>query len=313
MALRRSLARLGGGDKSSFAAKRRVIHPITTGPTVSRDILKYAFTTDAMKENRDVQVYSGGEMMREALQTPARLEGERSRALIAAQNDPDFESLIDFVRGARHDDMITGRRFQKLYESLTVNDDLIMWLCMTAMAVLNPGDVRSRLIYRHLEALVQAVAAEEMQPRTAFRFFEAAVRSPAYRELAARQLETGASTRLAGICSAAETMRKMGVTRRPMTAYFELYRRITERSEAMTPWAFPPLFQFEERLALDKRLQFFGRPQAEALRRGSLQNRVNSKFGRLARNRVYWIPPSWKSSKTWVGNNHVRYPGVIAD
>lgn len=49
------------------------------------------------------------------------------------------------------------------------------------MSVLNPGDMRSRLIYYHLKALAQAVVEGTMTQRTAFRFYESAIRSPAYR------------------------------------------------------------------------------------------------------------------------------------
>jgi hypothetical protein len=170
--------------------------------------------------------------------------------------------------------------------------------------------VRSRLLYRHLEALVQAVASREMPPRTAFRFYEAAIRSPAYREIAARQLETGASTRLAGICAAAETMRRMGISRRPMTSYFELFHRITERSEAMTPWGFPPLFQFEERINLEKRLRFFNRSHSSGMRK---KRTPSLKSTRYARNRRFWMPPTWQWSRKSVGNNYLKYPTMVSD
>ena len=250
--------------------------------------------------------------MREALDVPQRLEGLRMRARLEKMQDPEFDALIDFVRGAEHDQMITGKRFQKAYEALTSRDDVIVWLCMVAMAVLNPGDVRSRLIYRHLEALVQAVANGEMTQRTAFRFYESAIRSPAYREIAQRQLSNGCSTRLAGICAATEVMRKLGVCSRPMSSYFELFQRITERSEAMTPWGFPPLFQFEERLALEPRLKFFSRTSQAQLN----QRRKKALFGRFTRMygpRILWVPPIWKQCRRWMGNHYVGFPGIVPD
>ena len=309
--LRRSLARFGGGDKSSFAAKRQVIHPLKPSPSAPAHMIQHAFQTDALKFSQDIKFFSGGEAMKDVISAPPRLEGEASRKALMAGGDAEFEALVEFIRGARHDDMITGRRFQKVYDALTEKDDLIVWLCMTAMAILNPGDIKSRLLYRHLEALVQAVASAEMTTRVAFRFYEAAVRSPAYREIAARNLETGASTRIAGICAAADALRRLGVTRRPMTPYFELYNRITERSEAMTPWGYPPLFQFEERMQLEKRLRFFGRAQSRDLRRSKTD--TLSKFKRFHRHRIFWLPVSWATNRKWVGNNFVKYPGMIAD
>lgn len=115
--------------------------------------------------------------MREVLNTPKRLEGERSRKDLFAQNDTEFAALVEFVKGASYDQMISGRRFKAIYDALSENDDMFVWLCHVAMAVLNPGDVRSRLIYRHLETLAKAVSSNEMTQRTAFRFYESAIRS----------------------------------------------------------------------------------------------------------------------------------------
>jgi hypothetical protein len=309
--LQRTLLRRGGGDKSSFAAKRMVIHPMMASPSAPGHMVPMAFTLDALKISKEIKFGTGGAAMKDALDLPDRLEGERSRREVMQGGDPEFDALVDFVRGARFDDMITGRRFQKAYDALTEKDEVITWLCMTAMAILNPGDVRSRLIYRHLEALVQAVASGEMTPRVAFRFYESAIRSPAYREIAARQLETGASTRVAGLCAAADTMRAMGVSRRPMTSYFELFHRITERSEAMTPWGFPPLFQFEERTQLEQRLRPFGRSEPSRMRR---KRRPPMPMSRYAPHRIFWVAPSWKTTRKYVGTNYAGFNrGFIPD
>lgn len=250
--------------------------------------------------------------MREVQDIPKNLEGERSRADLAARGDVEFEALLEFIQGASYDQLISGRRFKKVYDRLSENDDMFVWLCHTAMAVLNPGDVRSRLVYNHLKTLAEAVASGEMTQRTAFRFYESAVRSPAYREIAARQLESGAATRLAGISAAADVMRQMGLTRRPMSSYFELYQRIVERSEAMTPWGFPPLFQFEERLSLEPRLKFFSRAaqqQLERRRRGT----VFSPHTILQNRRIFWIPPTWNRAGRFMGPHVNLYPGLTPD
>ncbi|KAG5508299.1 hypothetical protein JIQ42_08221 [Leishmania sp. Namibia] len=299
-------------DKSVFAAKRRVIVPIQPTPGYPAHFIKASFTTDPLKEKQKARFSSGGDAMREVQDIPKRLEGQRSRAELASRGDGDFEALIEFIKGASYDQLISGRRFRKIYEKLSENDDMFVWLCHTAMAVLNPGDMRSRLIYNHLKALAEAVASGEMTQRTAFRFFESAVRSPAYREIAARQLETGAATRLAGVAAAADVMREMGLTRRPMSSYFELYQRIVERSEAMTPWGFPPLFQFEERLALEPRLKFFsraGQQQLERRRRGSIFSPHTILQGR----RIFWIPPTWNRAGRFIGPHINLYPGLTPD
>lgn len=308
--LRRTAAQL---DKSMFAKQRRVIQPIVGNPSVPNQFIKAAHTTDPLKESRNLKFASGGDVKRETLDIPQPLEGAQSRKQIESQGDREFNALIDFVSGAQFDNMITGRRFKKAYEALTENDDIFVWLCMTSMAVLNPGDVRSRHIYRHLEALVQAVTSNEMTMRTAFRFYESAIRSPAYREIAARQTENGAATRLAGICAAADAMRKLGICRRPMTAYFELYQRIVERSEAMTPWGFPPLFQFEERLSLEPRLKFFTREERRQQRRKVRRGALLSKQTRLFGPKILWIPPTWRTSKNYLGAHYVHNPGLISD
>lgn len=308
--LRKTARRLGGGDKSSFAAKRQVIHPILSSPATPGHMIGGAFTTDALKLSKNVTFTSGGEVMRDALELPKRLEGVKSRREAMAAPDNEFAALVEFVRGASHDQIISGRRFQAAYDALTEKDEVVTWLCMTAMAILNPGDVRSRLIYRHLECLVQAVGSGEMTPRVAFRFYESAIRSPAYREIASRQLETGASTRVAGLCAAAETMRTLGISRRPMASYFELFHRITERSEAMTPWGFPPLFQFEERLALERRLRPFAREKYDHAGRDKRPRSIRARHSRAKR---FWIPLSWKTARKWVGNNHRVYPGLMTD
>lgn len=299
-------------DKSMFAAKRRVIVPIQPTPNFPANFIKAAFTTDPLKEKQKARFTSGGEAMREVQDIPKNLEGERSRAALAARGDEEFAALTEFIEGASYDQLISGRRFKKVYDKLAENDDMFVWLCHTAMAVLNPGDVRSRLVYNHLKALAEAVASGEMTQRTAFRFYESAVRSPAYREIAARQLESGAATRLAGITAAAEVMREMGLTRRPMSAYFELYQRIVERSEAMTPWGFPPLFQFEERLSLEPRLKFFSRAAQQKLE-GRRRGTIFSPHTILQKRRVFWIPPTWNRAGRFLGPHVNLYPGMTPD
>jgi hypothetical protein len=306
--LRRSLAL---ADKSMFAAKRRVIVPIQPTPGYSSAFIQASFTTDPLKEKQKTRFASGGEVMREVQDIPKNLEGENSRKELASRGDTEFSALIEFVQGANFDKLISGRRFQKAYDALSTNDDMFIWLCHVAMSVLNPGDVRSRLLYHHLKALSDAVASGEMTQRTAFRFYESAIRSPAYREIAKQQLQNGAATRLAGITAAADTMRKMGLTRRPMSSYFELFQRITERSEAMNPWGFPPLLQFEERLSLEPRLKFFSRNAGEALerrRRGGLMTK-HTKYHR----RIFWAPPTWARCGRFISPHFQQHPGMVTD
>nr|CCC93508.1 conserved hypothetical protein [Trypanosoma congolense IL3000] len=299
-------------DKSVFAAKRRVIVPIHPTPNFPAHFIKAAFTTDPLKEKQNARFSSGGEAMREVQDIPKNLEGERSRRDLMNRGDAEFQALIEFIEGASYDQLISGRRFKKVYDILSENDDMFIWLCHTAMSVLNPGDMRSRLIYNHLRTLAEAVANGEMTQRTAFRFFESAVRSPAYREIASRQLESGAATRLAGISAAADVMRRMGLTRRPMSSYFELYQRIVERSEAMTPWGFPPLFQFEERLALEPRLKFFSRASQQSLERRR-RGHVMTPHMKLHGRRIFWIPPTWNRAGRFLGPHVTLYPGMTPD
>ena len=307
---RRSVMRQG--DKGMFAAKRRVIMPINPTPSAPASIVRHAWTTDPLKESFKLKFYSSGDIKKEATEVPSRLEGTAMRSELFATGDIEFAALVDFIRGVRHDDMVTGTRFQKVYEKLTENDDVFVWLCMTSMAVLNPGDMRSRLIYRHLEGLAKAVAANEMSQRTAFRFFESAVRSPAYRQIAERQLESGAATRLAGLCAAADVMNRMGLCRRPMQPYFELYQRITERSEALNPWGFPPLFQFEERLSLEKRLKFFSREDRYDLKKKPRAT-MKAAFARYRGSRIFWVPPCWRDNSKYVGPHFSVAPGYMPD
>lgn len=298
-------------DKSMFAAKRRVIVPIQPTPNFPSSFIKASFTTDPLKEKQKVRFSSGGEAMREVQDIPKNLEGEQSRKELANRGDAEFSALVEFIQGASYDQLISGRRFQKAYDALSENDDMFIWLCHVAMSVLNPGDVRSRLLYQHLKALANAVASGEMTQRTAFRFYESAIRSPAYREIAKQQLENGAATRLAGITAAADTMRKMGLTRRPMASYFELFQRITERSEAMNPWGFPPLLQFEERLSLEPRLKFFSRSAGQVLerrRRGGLMTK-HTKYNR----RIFWVPPTWARCGRFISPHFQLYPGMVTD
>lgn len=295
-----------------FAAKRRVIVPIQASPNYPSQFIRASFTTDPLKERAATKFGSGGDAMREVQNVPKRLEGEKFRRELSAMSDREFQALVEFVQGASYDQMISGRRFKAIYDRLAENDDIFVWLCHVAMSVLNPGDVRSRLIYRHLEALAMAVANNEMTQRTAFRFYESAIRSPAYRQLAERQMVSGAATRLAGISAAADVMAKMGLTRRPMTSYFELFQRITERSEAMTPWGFPPLLQFEERLSLEPRLKFFSRESQEALERRRKGNMMSPRM-RLYGPRIFWMPPTWKQQNRLLGPHIQMNPGMIPD
>lgn len=306
--LRRTCTRY---DKSMFAAKRRVIVPILATPNYPSHMIKASFTTDPLKEKQKTKFSTGGQAMREVQDVPKNLEGDRSRKEVLNRSDAEFDALVEFIQGASYDQMISGRRFRKVYEALSENDDMFVWLCHVSMSVLNPGDVRSRLLYNHLKALAQAVASNEMTQRTAFRFYESAIRSPAYRELAQRQTENGASTRLAGISAAADVMRKMGLTRRPMSSYFELYQRIVERSEAMTPWGFPPLLQFEERLALEPRLKFFSRASQMELDR---KRKGNMFTPHVALNgRIFWVPPTWHRAGRFISNSYQHAPGMIPD
>lgn len=295
-----------------FAAKRRVIVPIQPTPNYPAHMIRASFTTDPLKEKQKARFSSGGAAMRDVQDIPKNLEGERSRKELFAQGDREFDALIEFIQGASYDKMISGRRFRKVYDALSENDDMFVWLCHVAMSVLNPGDVRSRLIYNHLKALAEAVASNEMTQRTAFRFYESAIRSPAYREIAQRQMANGAATRLAGISAAADVMRSMGLTRRPMSSYFELYQRIVERSEAMTPWGFPPLLQFEERLQLEPRLKFFSRASQETLERRRKGN-LFSPHMRLYGPRVFWVPPTWNRTQRFISPSFRLYPGLVPD
>ena len=299
-------------DKSMFAAKRRVIMPIQPTPNYPSHFIKASFTTDPLQEKQKASFSSSGDAMREALNIPKNLEGEKSRHELLHSGDKEFNALVEFIQGATYDQLISGRRFKAAYDALSENDDTFMWLCHVAMAVLNPGDVRSRLLYNHLKALASAVAANEMTQRTAFRFYESAVRSPAFREIAKRQLQQGAATRVAGICAAADVMRKMGLTRRPMNSYFELYQRIVERSEAMTPWGFPPLLQFEERLQLEPRLKFFSRTARDSLERRR-RGTIFSPHVQLHGPRILWMPPTWKRTARYLGPHVKLYPGLIPD
>lgn len=286
-----------------FAAKRRVILPIHANPLASSAMVRASFTTDALRISKTPRFVSDGEAMREVTGAEKNLEGERSRKMLEVKGDPEFQALTRFVSGAAADSVISGIEFRAAYNALTNNDDVFIWLCHVAMSVLNPGDVRSRLMYRHLESLVKAVTSGEMTLRTAYRFYECAIRSPAYRQIADRQLETGAATRIAGICAAAEVMRKTGVCRRPMTSYFELFQRITERSEANTPWGFPPLLQFEEKLQLPNRLKFFGRENARQLSKRR-KGKVTNALTRLQGPRRFWVPPTWA-----ISHHKLMYPG----
>ena len=301
----------GGGDKSMFAAKRRVIHPLVPDPVSSAKIISSAFTTDPLKESNQIQWRSGGALMNEMLKIPNRLEGARTRRQIEDIKDEDFKSIIEFVQGADYDQIITGRRFQKTYDQLTTNDDIFVWLCYVSMAVLNPGDVRSRLMHQHLTALADAVIKAELPLRTAFRFYVHCVRSPAYRAVAARQSSTGAEPRVAGLCAAAEALKQAGMCKRPLTAHYQLFQRVTERSEAFTPWAFPPLHQFEEQVSLERSLRFFT-PQVERAKKARRKSLIAHYKVRVGP-RIYWKPPTWNEAKKWPGPTYHPNPGVMPD
>jgi len=291
----------GGGDKSSFAAKRRVLHPIHQSPAMPQQAIKFGYTNDPMKES--TKIVFGGVPAEDSY----RLEGEKSRKAVMTSKDKEFLALVEFLSGASAEKMISARRFEEAYDAMSEKDETIIWLCHSTMAILNPGDLRSRLIYRHLTALVEAVHAGEMTQRTAFRFYEAAVRSPAFREIAKRQLERGGSTRLAGLVAAAEIAREQGISRRPMTPYFELFQRITERSEALAPWGFPPLFQFEERMQLEPRLRFFARPLPQADKRKRGTGHV------ISPKRMFWFPPNWFMQRKYAGPWFPQHAGVVPD
>jgi hypothetical protein len=108
-------------------------------------------------------------------------------------------------------------------------------------------------------------------------------------------------------------MKRLGLCRRPMSAYFELYQRIVERSEANTPWGFPPLFQFEERLGLEKRLKFFSREDKQLRTARTASSLHFSKARNFLKHRIYWIPLSWKTNRRWTGNHYRPPVGVVPD
>ena len=104
----------------------------------------------------------------------------------------------------------------------------------------------------------------------------------------------------------------MNVCRRSMQPYFELYQRITERSEVFTPWGFPPLYQFEERLMLLERLRPFARNYAASLTNKRLKKTMRGAFLKYYSHRIR-CPPTYKSSKNYMGNNASYFTGVIPD
>lgn len=307
----------GGGSKSVFSQKRRKIHPLYNSPLVSQSNIKYIHTTDPMQISHKAKFYSGGELAETIAgggkAKAQRLENARTRAKIEKQGDTDFEAFTNFIEGKRFNNQVSGRRFQAFYDKVARQDDVVVWLCMTAMAVLNPGDLQSRLLYRHLHALTHAVASGDMEARTAFYFYENAIKSPAYRVAAQRQLLHGNGARLVGICAGAETLKNLNVCRRGMQPYYELYQRITERSEVFTPWGFPPLYQFEEKMGIFERLRPFSRvfSQQTTARRARVTNKHG--FRKYYSHKIVWVAPTWRNSKNYMGNNYSYFKNIVPD
>eukprot|EP00760_Papus_ankaliazontas_P023131 PhM_4_TR1944/c0_g1_i1/m.91900 len=303
-----------GGGKAMFAQKRRKIWPISPTPVHSQSLLKHVHTTDPLRESRKIKYGTAGKDAQDQLDLPERLEGRRSKENMEKSATDEFDNLVSFIHGKRFDGSLRGSFFQRFYDMMQRQDDVIMWLCMVSMSVLNPGDMQSRLLYQHLQALTNAVASGEMNPRQAFKFYENAVRSPAYRVAAQRQTLHGNSTRLVGICAAAESLREMNVCRRSMQPYFELYQRITERSEVFTPWGFPPLYQFEERMQVLERLRPFTRAGMQNMSLSRKKKRgLHGKYLKYFTRRIVWIPPTWAQSRTWMGPRFSHFRGIVPD
>ena len=296
-----------------FAAKRRKIFPLPPTPVFPPGLLKNVHSTDPLKQ-KQYKYITAGQAAQEQMDLPPRLEGKFSKLKFETAEDAQFNAFKDFVQGRRYGDILSARKFQKFYDLCSAQDDVIVWLCMTAMAVLNPGDMQSRLLYQHLSALMKAVALQEMHPRSAFYFYENVIKSPAFLKLAELQTESGARTRLLGICAGAEAMKELGLCRRPMQPYFELYQRISERSEFFTPWGFPPLYQFDERLQLLDRLRPFSRSyhlKNEARRRR--YKGLHGTWKRYYSHRIYWMPPLYIHTRNWMGPFYTFFRGIIPD
>ena len=296
-----------------FAAKRRKVHPIPCAPIFTPGLLRVGHSKNPLQQKQNKYV-AGGQAAQEQTDTPPRLEGKVSKIKFESEEDAQFHAFTDFIEGRRLGDILSARKFQKFYDTCAAQDEVIVWLCMTAMAVLNPGDMQSRLLYQHLSALMKAVALKEMHPRTAFYFYENAIKSPAFRQFSERQLENGARTRLLGICAAADAMREANLCRRPMQPYFELYQRISERSEFFTPWGFPPLYQFDDRLQLMQRLRPFSR--VHRMRSEIARRKIKDMHGTWRKyfsHRIFWIPPLYIFTRTWQGPFYTFFKGVIPD
>eukprot|EP00759_Apiculatamorpha_spiralis_P031565 PhF_6_TR33456/c0_g1_i1/m.48801 len=298
--------------KAMFSQKRAKIHPMYGNPLLTQQLINKAYTTDPMKATSRLKTYV--EYGKPDTDAP-RLEGIRSKEKIEKQADKSFDLLGKFLEGKRYDRLSSARQLQRFCDTMVAQDTVIVWLCMSAMAVLNPGNLHNRVLYQHLKSLVKAVATEQMHPRTAFYFYENAIKSPAFRTAATQtHLMGGASTRLAGICAGAEALKELNVCARPMQPYFELYQRIAERSELFTPWGFPPLYQFEERLEMMQRLRPFSRSNI-----GSVQNQRKKRKGlagtflKYYANRVVWMPPSISMTRNYQGNFLPFFRGVIPD
>ena len=296
-----------------FAAKRAKIFPVHPNPTYPQSIIRVTHTTDPLKIRGQNKYVQGGNQSATTSALYQRMDNSFSKRNIEKAKDPEFAAFADFLEGRRFGDILSGRKYQKFYDLCADQDDVIVWLCMTAMSVLNPGDMRSRLLYQHLKALLKAVANREMHPRTAFTFYENVVRGPAFRELAQTQLNHSQPHRLLGICAGAQLLKESNLCTRPMQGYFELYKRISERSEFFTPWGFPPLYQFEERLQLLQRLRPFNRAARQKAEMAKRSKRVSAKFRRYYGGSIMWIPPLWKHTRTWMGPQYRFFRSIIPD
>ena len=299
--------------KTMFAAKRAMIFPYPSNPTISQNLIRMTHSTDPLKQKAQYKYVANGPAASSQSNMPPRLDNRFSKRAFERAGDPEFSALTDFLDGRRFGDILSARKYQKFYDLCADQDDVIVWLCMSAMSVLNPGDMRSRVLYQHLKALLKAVANREMHPRTAFCFYENVVRGPAFRELAQTQLNHGQPSRLLGICAGAQLLKDTNLCSRPMQGYFELYKRISERSEFFTPWGFPPLYQFEERLQLLHRLRPFNRAARQKTEVAKRTKRVNAKFRKYYGGTIMWLPPLWRHTRTWMGPYYRFFRSIVPD
>ncbi|KNH03662.1 hypothetical protein XU18_5002 [Perkinsela sp. CCAP 1560/4] len=299
--------------KSMFAAKRAKIFPIPSNPTVGANLIRMIHSTDPLKQKAQHKYIATGQEAARQSNVPPRLDNRFSKRTIEKASDPEFVAFAEFLEGRRFGDILSARKYQHFYDLCSNQDDVIVWLCMSAMSVLNPGDLRSRVLYQHLKALLKAVANREMHPRTAFYFYENVVRGPAFRELAQTQLNHGQPSRLLGICAGAHLLKETNLCSRPMQGYFELYKRISERSEFFTPWGFPPLYQFEERLQLLNRLRPFNRAARQKSEQKKKTKLVSAKFKKYYGGTIMWLPPLWRQARTWMGPFYRFFKSVVPD